>query len=90
MSQADRYEAFAAQAMRRHEEFIMWMVEHWPKTGETLSVADFNLSKRELANLLGSRLDIGESDATLPSGASTAVPDSDSEQYLPVTPAPWP
>lgn len=81
-------DAFAKEALRRFDDFVSWTINNWPHGPAPLSGGDFNAGRRELATLLGPRLDAG-------AGAAKETynfpEDTDANpQYISVTPAPWP
>jgi hypothetical protein len=79
-AECDKY---AAQLAQRFEEYTRWAMEHWPNKDFPLLASDFSQSRRELSEILGPKLSIGE-DPSDPPGNSEAG------QYRDVTPAPWP
>lgn len=84
------YDVFATQATEKYDEFIAWMIQHWPQRSDPLSTADFSAGKREMNLLLGAKLHAaGDSGQPIADVAATNDRDN-AEQYLPVTPAPWP
>ena len=82
---------FSVQATERYDTFIAWMINHWPQQSDRLTVADFSAGKREMGLLLGAKLHVSRGDNSAPlSDIAVTEGESDSKQYLPVTPAPWP
>lgn len=89
MLRSKENEAFATEVLQRYDAFRAWAIEHWPNPDDPLSSADFSAGRRELAVLLDARLDGRAADAA-PAVPPATGEDPDADQYLPVTPAPWP
>lgn len=83
MPTKDDYDSFAAEMVRRFEDFTEWAKENWPDQQSPLTDADFATMRKEIAAMVGPRL--GESYGGVPPQAS-----DDSAQYVSVTPMPWP
>lgn len=81
-------DAFAKETLRRFDDFVSWTISNWPHGHAPLSGGDFSAGRRELATLLGPRLDAGNEF----NDEHNAHPDDmdANPQYIPVTPAPWP
>ena len=85
---------FSREASRRHEEFVSWIKDHWPSRDAPLSDADFTVARNVLSALVARAWNASSEQAgTLPL-PPLVVPevdhDDESDQYRPVTPAPWP
>jgi len=88
-STQQQVDEFADQATERYDAFIHWMINNWPQPSDPLSIDDFTAGKREMGLLLGAKLHANSDHGRLPDiGASKD--EGQSDQYLPVTPAPWP
>jgi len=86
----DQVNVFAAQATERYDAFIAWMTGHWPQQSDPLTPADFGAGRREMDLLLGAKLHAGGDHGQPTENVAATDEKSDSNQYLPVTPAPWP
>ncbi|MGN6389926.1 MAG: hypothetical protein ACTHL1_10470 [Burkholderiaceae bacterium] len=84
MPTKDDYDRYAAELVRRFEDFTTWAIEHWPDPESPLMDSDFAASRKEIAGLVGPRLGGGHTDAD--PGAKA----DDSTQFVNVTPMPWP
>jgi hypothetical protein len=83
---------FATEVAQRYDEFIAWTISQWPSLDDPLSPADFALGRKELSLLLDSRLSTSVSVSSTNAPTKQLPPDhaDNSNQFLPVTPAPWP
>lgn len=84
MSEPSRNAQFADEFNQRFEALIEWAKVHWPEKNQPLVPEDFSASRREIALLLGARLNAG-----MPYNAGP-TPSDGGEQYVSVAPAPWP
>jgi hypothetical protein len=84
MSEPSRNEQFAVEFNQRFEALISWANANWPEKNQPLVPEDFGASRREIALLLGARLFAGK-----PYNAGPD-PSDGGEQYISVSPAPWP
>lgn len=83
MASKEQCDRFAAEMAHRFEEFTAWAVEHWPHKDMPLLSSDFAESRKEIGQILGSRLSEGRTDLAEPSG-------DDAARFVQTTPAPWP
>lgn len=83
-------EAYAVEVLRRYDDFRSWAIAHWPNPADPLGSADFSAGRQELAVLLDARLDGNVVDRPVPEPATDSARDPDADQFLQVTPAPWP
>lgn len=84
MTGNNQYDAFAAEASSRFEEFVQWTIDNWPKKDSPLLPSDFDQARRDMKNHLSHKLS-AQADAH----AGTTQKE-EQIQYLPVSPAPWP
>jgi hypothetical protein len=82
MSTKDDYDQFAADMVRRFEDFTTWAKENWPDKQSPLLDSDFASMRKEVAEMVGPRL--GEAYGSVQPGPP------DDTQYVSVTPMPWP
>lgn len=83
-------EAYAAEVLRRYDEFRAWAIDHWPHRDDPIASADFTAGRQELTILLDARLDGQPSPPAHQEAAAENVADPDADQYRQVTAAPWP
>lgn len=83
MTTKDDYDRFAAEMVRRFEDFTTWAKENWPDTQSPLLDSDFASMRKEIAEMVGPRL--GDS-----YGENAPEPADHTTQYVNVTPMPWP
>ncbi len=76
----EKCDQYAAEVVRRFEEFTSWTMENWPHQSQRLMSSDFSESRRELAGLLSEKLSSEEDKSPSEGGA----------QYVDMNPAPWP
>jgi hypothetical protein len=79
----DNYAAVLAQ---RYDDLIKWAIANWPKKDFPLLESDFEASRRELAEILGSKL----GDSTDCSSSPVRTHEGDTGQYRDMNPMPWP
>ena len=83
-------EAYAAEVLRRYDDFRAWAIEHWPHRDDPIASTDFTAGRQELTVLLDARLDGQPTRAPHQEVAAEEVVNPDADQFLQVTPAPWP
>jgi hypothetical protein len=81
MASQEECDRYATDVAQRFDEFVRWAIANWPHKNFPLLASDFSDSRRELSNILGSKLHDG-------SDASTG--NNDNTQFVDITPAPWP
>ena len=84
MAEKQVSDAYAAEVVRRLEEFVDWSRDNWPVPAFALMDSDFDGVRREIQLILGERLTQAQE------AAGTAEPAAGGPQYRPVNPAPWP
>ena len=90
MMRSKENEAYAAEVLQRYDAFRSWTIANWPNAADPLSSADFSAGRQELSGLLNARLDGRDDQPVAPAAPSESTGDPDADQFLPVTPAPWP
>lgn len=94
MSSTDDFETYASQALERFDTFVSWTTSYWPRPEAPLTVEDFSATRHQLVTLLSDRFNTLSARPGAPSAPderqAPGIAASSSEQYLPVTPAPWP
>lgn len=88
MSTKDDYDRFAAEMVRRFEDFVSWSKENWPDRQAPLLDSDFIAARKEIGEMVGPRLGDGQRPAN--GEINAASPVDDGAQYVQVTPMPWP
>ncbi|MES2832727.1 MAG: hypothetical protein V4695_12120 [Pseudomonadota bacterium] len=86
----ERVDRFATEALERYEAFTSWMISQWPQHSDPLTNADFSAGRREMDLLLGAKLHASGEHGQPAANVSATGGENDANQYLPVTPAPWP
>ncbi|WP_295997529.1 hypothetical protein [Rugamonas sp.] len=81
MDHSAAHQQFIAEVWRRFEEVQQWAIEHWHDADHPISSSDFVEARKEIL-ALGQKRGGGR-----PTGAEPA---EGGEQYVDVTPAPWP
>jgi hypothetical protein len=84
MTEKERYDQYAAEAVKRFEDFTQWAIANWPNKNFPLMQSDFNQGRRELSQIVGSKLGEG------PPSPPAAHQANDASQYIETHPAPWP
>ena len=82
--ECDRYAAVLAQ---RYDDFVKWAIANWPKKDFPLLESDFEASRRELADILGPKLDESGDRSSVPPARTQ---EGDTGQYRDMNPMPWP
>lgn len=83
MPTKDEYDLFAAEMVRKFEDFTTWAKENWPDRQSPLTDSDFASMRKQVAEMVGPRLGTGEAKPDGPGAGDDA-------QYVNVTPMPWP
>lgn len=84
MATKEQCDQFSTEMARRFEEFTRWSIENWPNKSTPLMSSDFSESRKEIGRILGNRLNEGRSDLAPPQS------DTNDNQFVQMTPAPWP
>lgn len=82
MASKEACDDYAAELTRRFDELTKWAIENWPKKEYPLLFSDFSEARREISQILGSKL--GDAQEAAP-GAGTQ-----DGQYIEMNPMPWP
>lgn len=85
MASKEECDQYAAELTRRFDEMVQWAITNWPASSYPLLSSDFSESRREIAQIIGSKLGEGEA-------ADNATPGSppDAAPYVDMNPMPWP
>ena len=81
METMDARQQFANELLRRFEEMQQWAMANWPDSAQPLSTADFAAARKYILALLPMTSEINRHEPEPAEGG---------EQYVDVTPAPWP
>lgn len=84
MADKEQLDHYAAELAQRLDGLITWAIENWPHKNFPLMQSDFAESRKEFSKIIGPKLDEGDI------AASTALPATDTRQYVDVNPTPWP
>jgi len=84
MASKEECDRYAAELTQRFEELARWAIANWPKKDFPLLRSDFSESRREIGEIVGSRLGEANDDAAAPD--RRRGPD----QYIDMNPMPWP
>lgn len=94
MASKAEHDRYAAELTRRFEEFTRWAISNWPDKRFPLVSSDFRASRREIAEIIGPKLGEGEPEHTEAGrgGRENTAPGIpvETQQFVDVTPAPWP
>lgn len=94
MASKEEHDRYAAELTRRFEEFTRWAISNWPDKRFPLVESDFRAARRELAEIAGPKLGEGDPEPVERGNAgrentAPGIP-IDAQQFVDVTPAPWP
>lgn len=84
MATKEQCNQYAAELTRRFDELVRWAMENWPAPAVPLLSSDFSESRREIANIVGSRLGEAEEADRLTGENRESAP------YIDMNPMPWP
>jgi len=84
MFEKERYDQYAAEALKRFEDFTLWAIANWPNKNFPLLQSDFDQSRKELSQIIGPKLGSGDEKHSSDPSVSNA------SQYFDQNPAPWP
>jgi hypothetical protein len=90
MSTDKTHEQYVASMLEKFDAFVEGALKDWPQPDRPLSSADFSVARYELLKMMNERRESASNSTASQSGAIKDDIDSDANQYLPVTPAPWP
>ena len=85
MASKEECDQYAAELTRRFDELVQWAITNWPATAYPLLSSDFSESRREIAQIVGSKLGEGEAADNAASGNTP-----DAAPYVDMNPMPWP
>ncbi|RZI41492.1 hypothetical protein EGT07_18090 [Herbaspirillum sp. HC18] len=86
MARKEECDQYAAELTRRFDELVQWALAKWPKPEFPLLSSDFGQSRREISQIVGSKL--GDGDAC--TDAEGSVVPNDQGQFRGINPMPWP
>lgn len=85
MAKKEECDQYAAELTRRFDDLVQWAMANWPTPAFPLLSSDFSQSRREIAQIVGSKLGEGEAADKAVSGNT-----KDSAPYIDMNPMPWP
>jgi len=84
MASKEEYDTYAAELTRKFDEMVQWAIANWPKQSDPLVSSDFNASRREISQIVGSKLGDAEEAGDTPAASRESAP------YIDMNPMPWP
>lgn len=85
MASKEECDRYAEELTRRFDDMVQWAIANWPTQAYPLLSSDFSASRREIAQIVGSKLGEGEA-----ADKATHGRPPDEAPFVDMNPMPWP